>query len=185
MEFQMAWLWPLVICVAALALRLWVTPRLEGQRKSTPARPWMPAFLRGNRPDTAPITVLGRKSINAHQAIVLVRVWDQELALCVQAGTAPVVIASREAAPDTGKQSSAQETGGIFHASSPPSTPSSPSVGVCHGVSNGSYWGDNSFLSGSMSAERALKNVSPCSNAHRDVARPVVEPGVARRGGLS
>lgn len=117
MEFQPAWAWPILICAAALGLRLWLVPAgprlLPGKTRGAV---WLPAFLSRKRDGGAAVSVLGRKAIGAQQAIVLVSVWDQELALCLQAGCAPVVIASRPREtvsrceePDCGQDSARRE----------------------------------------------------------------------------
>lgn len=94
MEFQVEWLWPLLICGVLFALREWLTSHRRLKGTSFFGR-WIPQLFRASRADGSPIALLARKSIGPQQTLVLVSVWDQELALCLQTGVAPALLATR------------------------------------------------------------------------------------------
>jgi hypothetical protein len=108
MEFQVGWIWPLLICGAAFALRVWLVPQSHA-RSGKLTSGWIARLLRPTQVDCLPITVVTRKPVAPQQSLVLVRVWDQELVLGVQAGVPPTVLATRR-----GECSS-----NVFSASSP------------------------------------------------------------------
>lgn len=106
METMPLWIWPVAVCVLALGLRLWVkrTPPAAATGRAPTPTPWWDALrsltrrfpLQASR-DAAPITVIARKPITAQHAVVVLAIWDQEIALSVQPGVAPTVLASRPA----------------------------------------------------------------------------------------
>lgn len=137
------WIWPLTVCLLALILRLWA----GGGRTARIGRgggPWH-GLLAGlgqrlravNHHEAAPIQVLARKTIGPQHAIVLLAVWDQEVALSVQPGVSPTVVASRPrigAQPDTAREVTQQEL------KPPADWEQRPSVRP--GVAGSSAWGE-------------------------------------------
>lgn len=113
MEFAPVWFWPLLVCGCAILFRLYArrqtyacrqinARRQSGAAAPTKRRPAMSGLLHllnWTRKSVADdeVAVLARKSIGPQQSVVLVRVWGQEIALCLQGGASPVVVARRNA----------------------------------------------------------------------------------------
>ncbi len=102
MEILPVWIWPLLVCLLALAARLWLGSKVQGGHGRQGASPLFAVLRGGWRPFASsqtqpsdPLKVIARKTISPQHSLVLLEVWDQEVALCLQAGAPPVVVASR------------------------------------------------------------------------------------------
>jgi flagellar biogenesis protein FliO len=130
MDLLPLWIWPVAVCGLALMLRLVLPggrPRgvqpgsnlpLAGTSRIDPVG-WLRRKLAGGKANASeePVCVLGRKVIGPQQSVLLLRVWDEELAVCLQPGSPATVLARR--GPDRQQHTSlTNEPNRIRHAQS-------------------------------------------------------------------
>ena len=119
MDFLPLWIWPLIVCGLALALRLVLPSGVRRPARKFPqgaplqrrisvlsAIGWFRGVLSGQAkvPVHEPVTILGRKVVGPQLSILLVRIWDEELAVCLQVGSPATVLTQRKMTADTGNE---------------------------------------------------------------------------------